>query len=66
MQRVPPNVHRRNIAERAVRTFRAHLLAILVGVDTAFPCYMWDTLLPQTEITLDLLRRSALHPYMFA
>ena len=26
-QLVPPNVHRRNIAERAIRTFKAHFLA---------------------------------------
>ena len=32
-QLVPPNVHRRNIAERAIRTFKAQFLAILSGVD---------------------------------
>ena len=30
-QLVPPNVHRRNLAERAIRTFKAHFLAILAG-----------------------------------
>ena len=28
-QLVPPNVHRRNVAERAIRTFKAHFLSIL-------------------------------------
>ena len=32
-QLVPPNVHRRNIAEKAIRTFKAHFLEILAGVD---------------------------------
>ena len=32
-QLVPPNLHRRNIAERAIRTFKAHFLEILAGVD---------------------------------
>ena len=32
-QLVPPDIHRRNSAERSIRTFRAHLLAILSGVD---------------------------------
>ena len=32
-QLVPPDIHRRNAAERSIRTFRAHLLAILSGVD---------------------------------
>ena len=36
-QLVPPNVHRRNIAKRAIRTFKAHFLAILAGVDSDFP-----------------------------
>ena len=32
-QLVPPNVHRKNIAEKAIRTFKAHFLAFLAGVD---------------------------------
>ena len=31
-QLVPPDMHRRNAAERAIRTFKAHFLAILAGV----------------------------------
>ena len=46
-QLVPPNVHRRNIAERAVITFKAYFLAILAGVDPELPKYMWDNLLVQ-------------------
>ena len=37
-QLLPPDVHLRNAAERAIRTFKAHFLAILAGVDRAFPC----------------------------
>ena len=47
-QIVPPNVHRRNITERAIITFKAHFLEILAGVDTDFPKFMWDNLLVQT------------------
>ena len=61
-QLVPPNMHRRNVAERAIRTFKAHFLAILAGVAPDFPKYLWDLLLPQTELTLNLLRQSTLHP----
>ena len=46
-QLVPPNVHRRNIAERAVITFKAYFLAILAGVDPELPKCMWDNLLVQ-------------------
>jgi hypothetical protein len=65
-QLVPPNVHRRNAAERAIRTFKAHFLAILAGVDIAFPPYLWDKLLPQAELTLNLLRQATLDPTVSA
>jgi hypothetical protein len=54
-QLVPPDMHRRNRAERTIRTFKEHFLAILAGVDAAFPPYLWDLLLPQAELTLNLL-----------
>ena len=55
-QLVPPHVHRRNAAERAIRTFKDHFLGILAGVDPSFPASRWDLLLPQAELTLNLLR----------
>ena len=61
-QLVPPDVHRRNAAERAIRTFKAHFLSILSGVDANFPKFLWDLLLPQTELTLNLLRQATLDP----
>ena len=36
-QLVPPDMHRRNAAERAIRTFKAHFIAILAGVACDFP-----------------------------
>ena len=56
IQLVPTDVHRRNIAERAIRMFKAHFLSILVGASNAFSNFLWDCLLPQTELTLNLLR----------
>ena len=60
-QLVPPNVHQRNVSERAIRNFKAHLLSILAGVDPNFPKYMWDTLLQQTELTINLLRQATIN-----
>ena len=40
-QLVPPNVHRINISERDIRTFKAHFLSVLDGVDHTFPKFMW-------------------------
>ena len=54
-QLVPPNTHRSNAAEHVIRTFKAHFLSILVDVTSYFPRKLWDLLLPQTELTLNLL-----------
>jgi hypothetical protein len=65
-QLVPPDMHRRNQAERAIQTFKDHFLAILAGVDSTFPLYLWDLLLLQAELTFNLLRQLALNPRMSA
>jgi hypothetical protein len=65
-QLVPPHYHRRNAAERAIRTFKKHVMAALSSLYSSFPMHLWDRLLPQAEITLNLLRTSHLHPQLFA
>ena len=45
----------RNAAEHAIHTLRDHFLAILVGINDAFPKYLWYLLLEQAEITLNIL-----------
>jgi hypothetical protein len=60
-QLVPPHCHRRNAAERAIRTFKEHFVAGLSSVDPDLPMNLWDRLLPQAEITLNLMRTSRLH-----
>ena len=59
-QLAPPHQHRRNAAERAIQTFKAHFIAGLTSVDPHFPITEWDRLLQQAEITLNLLRNSRL------
>jgi hypothetical protein len=66
IQFVPPDMHRRNKAERAIRTFTAHFLSILASVDPLFPPNQWDLLLPQAELTVNLLRQSTMFPTMSA
>jgi hypothetical protein len=65
-QLVPPHCHRRNAAERAIRTFKEHFVAGLSSFDPSFSLHLWDRLLPQVEITLNLLRTSRLHPQLSA
>ena len=61
-----PNVHQRNIAERAIRTFKAHFISFLSRIDPTFPKFMWDKLLVQKELTINLLRQATLNPSMSA
>jgi hypothetical protein len=65
-QFVPPHFHRRNAAERAIITFKEHFVAGLSSVDPSFPMHLWDRLLPQAEITLNLIWTSRLHPQLSA
>ena len=55
---VPPKIHRRNTAERAIQTFKNHFLAGLATCDPKFLITELDRLLQQAEITLNLLRQS--------
>jgi hypothetical protein len=63
-QLVPPHCHRENAAERPIIIFKEHFKVGLAAVDPAFPIHLWDRLLPQAEITLNLLRSSRLHPQL--
>ena len=65
-QRVPAHQHRRNAAERAIQTWKAHFIAGLSTTDPAFPLHAWDKLLPQCDLTLNLLRSSRRQPSLSA
>ena len=65
-QLVPPHIHRRNASERAIHTFKNHFIAGLASTDPNFPLSNWCHLLPQAELTLNLLRASRLNPKLSA
>jgi hypothetical protein len=65
-QLVPPYSHRRNSAERAIISFKDHLIAGLCTTDKSFPMHLWDRLLPQAVITLNMLRISRINPKLSA
>jgi hypothetical protein len=60
-QLAPPHIHRHNAAERVVCTSKNHFIARLCSTDKDFPLYLWDHLLPQAIISLNLLRSSRLN-----
>jgi hypothetical protein len=65
-QLVPPYSHRRNAAERAIRSFKDHLIAGLCSTDKYFPMHLWDRILPQAVMTLNMLIISRLNPKLSA
>ena len=65
-QLVPPHLHRANAAERAIRMRKNHFISILCGLDPLFPLQLWDKLIDQVNLTLNLLRPSRLNPKMAA
>jgi hypothetical protein len=65
-QLTPAGMHQRNAAERAIQTWKNHFLAGLSSVNPRFPIRFWCQLLPQAELTLNLLRQSRLNPRLSA
>ena len=65
-QLVPPHSHRRNLAERAIQTWKNHFKAGLATTDPNFPLSEWDRLIPQANITLNLLRAARTNPALSA
>eukprot|EP00804_Cyclotella_cryptica_P002793 CCRYP_009348-RA/>CCRYP_009348-RA protein AED:0.05 eAED:0.04 QI:0/0/0/1/1/1/3/0/1214 len=63
-QLVPPDDHRRNIAEKAIQTWKDHFIAVISGTDAKFPLHLWCQLLPQMERQLCLLRQSNAYPHI--
>jgi len=66
LELTPAHVHRRNAAERAIRTWKNHFLAGLASLNPRFPIQYWSYLLPQSELTLNLLRQSRINPRLSA
>jgi hypothetical protein len=63
---VPPNQHRTNPAERAIRTGKNHFLSVLSAAHISFPPNRWHALLPLTQLTLNHMRPFALDPSISA
>jgi hypothetical protein len=65
-QLVPTYSNRRNAAEREIISFKDHLIAGLCSTDKSFPMNLWDRLLPQAVITLNMLKKSRINPKLSA
>ena len=63
---VLPHIHRRNTAEKAISTFKGHLIAGLSSMDPNIPMHLWCRLLPQAFLTLNIMRQSSINPNLSA
>jgi hypothetical protein len=66
MELVSPGCHQCNAAKVAIRNSNAHFLSILAGVADNFSPSLWDWLLPQTKITINLIGQSNATPTVSA
>ena len=58
--------NRNNLAERDIQTYKSHFKRGLSGTDPEFPMSEWDRMMPQFNITLNLLRSSRKNPKLSA
>lgn len=65
-QLVPPRIHRANLVERVIQTYKNHFKAGLATVYPDFPLAEQDRLIPQTNLTLNVLRVSRVNPQLSA
>ena len=63
---MPKGQHRRNISERALKTWKSHTIGALSGVAKNSPLGLWDELLPQLDMQVNLLRLSNINPKVYS
>ena len=61
-QLVSQGLHRSLIEERAIQTFKYHLISGLSICDPNSPLHLWDGLIRQAELTLNLLHQAPMNP----
>ena len=60
-QLVTTHTHRSNAAERAIQTIKNNFIAGLSSVHKLFPMHLWCRLIPQSILSLNLLRGSIMN-----
>ena len=65
-QLVPPSNHRSNNVEIFIQTVKKNFIAELCSVDTYFQLELWDIMLEQAPMSLNILWQSRLCPHILA
>jgi hypothetical protein len=60
-QLVLPDMHQRYKVEQMIWHLKHHFLSILAGVNATFLSYLWDLLLPQAKLIVNLLRQATIN-----
>ena len=63
---VPKGQHRRNIAEKAIQTWKSHAVGVFSGMSDKCPLAIWDLLLPQIDMQVNMLRQANTAPKVSA
>ena len=53
----PPYDHQRNLAEKAIQTWKDNFIGVIIGTVVTLPVYLWCQAIPQAERQLLLLRK---------
>ena len=53
-----PDDHRRNLADKAIQTWKDHFIGVVSGTAESFSAHLWCQDIPQAERQLLLLRKS--------
>ena len=61
-QLVLPDDHRRNMAEKAIQTWKNHFVSVMSAAAATFPRHLWSQEIPQADRQVILLRQSNIHP----
>ena len=62
----PPDNHRRNLAERAIQTWKDHFVGVLSSTAETFPLHLWYQAIQQAKQQLLILQQSCLNPKLSA
>ena len=65
-QLVPPDDHRRNLAEKSIKTCKDHFIRTMSRKEEIFPAHLWCQAIPQAKRQLLLLRKSNVNPKISA
>jgi hypothetical protein len=63
---MPPDIHRTNLGEQEICTWKNHFLSSIAGLPKIFPITNWCRLIDQTDFSLNMIRPCHQNPALLA